>query len=446
MTYPTRPARGAAALLSWGAVNVLHSLDEPLAIPASDTVCSRTLGCYWVRALAQELTSPGRAVLAVFVVLVLLVTTGWTANRHARRWDSDPRAAALEAWLHGSIDQRRLPRPDSSPGAVARFFTSLTARQQQQLAERHPLVVGNLDGAPLNLRYRANRTSLGRAIRAENRRRLSSDLTEHGRQNSLRLVHRYRSLLEDGRQILSFDPTGRGRAAEVFGDLATAERVSVVVPGADTDLLSFERTEQEREAPVGMARALYATGRHQDPTAKLAVVAWADYTTPSGIDFDAATGGLAADGADRLLRMVDGLPERTSTSLFCHSYGSVVCGLAASRLPKGKVVDIAVFGSPGVRADRAEDLNTDARVWAARDSSDWIRNVPHLEFAGLGHGADPVSDDFGARVLSADNAHGHNGYLKPGTTSLRNFGSLAVGAYDAVACADQDPLCAIGLT
>ena len=34
-------------------------------------------------------------------------------------------------------------------------------------------------------------------------------------------------------------------------------------------------------------------------------------------------------------------------ALLCHSYGSVLCGLAAPRLP---VTDIAVFGSPGMDA------------------------------------------------------------------------------------------------
>ena len=41
-------------------------------------------------------------------------------------------------------------------------------------------------------------------------------------------------MLANGRHILAFDPTGKGRAAEVFGDLDRAARVSVIVPGVDT--------------------------------------------------------------------------------------------------------------------------------------------------------------------------------------------------------------------
>jgi len=131
-------------------------------------------------------------------------------------------------------------------------------------------------------------------------------------------------------------------------------------------------------------------------------------------------------------------------SLFCHSYGSVLCGVAAPDLRPGQVADIAVFGSPGMRAQHVSDLDTTAHVWAARDSGDWIGGVPHLEFAGLGHGADPVSDSFGARVISAAGARGHPGYFAPGTVCLANFTHIALGGYRAVSCRDGDS-CTRGL-
>src|SRR5690606_5860649 len=97
--------------------------------------------------------------------------------------------------------------------------------------------------------------------------------------------------------------------------------------------------------------------------------------------------------------LLRGLPGTAPVSLFCHSYGSVLCGLAADELPD-RVADIAVAGSPGMRVDNAGELRTPARVWAMRDADDWVQDVPHLEIGGLGHGADPVSSRFGARVLS----------------------------------------------
>ena len=90
----------------------------------------------------------------------------------------------------------------------------------------------------------------------------------------------------------------------------------------------------------------------------------------------------------------------------------MLCGVAAPRLPQGRVTDISVYGSPGMRASNVSALHTDAQVWAARDATDWIQDVPHLEVAGLGHGADPVSPSFGARVVSSVGADGST----PGTS------------------------------
>ncbi|MEH6376952.1 alpha/beta hydrolase, partial [Streptomyces sp. KLMMK] len=94
---------------------------------------------------------------------------------------------------------------------------------------------------------------------------------------------------------------------------------------------------------------------------------------------------------------------------------------------------LVALGSPGMRADSAAGLHTGARVWAAaRNSSDWIGNVPNVDLFGLGHGTDPTSPEFGARVVPTHGAHGHTGYFAPGTDSLRNFADIALGAYASV--------------
>lgn len=374
-----------------------------------------------------------RATLALAVVFVMLATTGWTAVRP--HGPADARSVAVRAWLRATVGGHRLPDPDTAPaGAVARFFASLSRPQVLRLARRYPLVVGNLNGAPLALRYQANRCALLKARAEERARAAGNTLTPAGRKDAGRRAQRYGSLLAGRRQILAFDPSGAGRAAEVLGDLATATRVAVVVPGVDTNILSFERATKAYEAPVGMARALYRQERAADPGARTAVIAWADYVTPSGVGLDASTANLAEHGATRLLALLGALPRRLRVALFCHSYGSVLCGVAAPGLARGQVADITVFGSPGMHVKRASQLHTDAHVWAARDSGDWIEDVPHLEFAGLGHGTDPVSGKFGARVVSARGAAGHPGYFAPGTASLGNFTDIALGRYAAVVC------------
>ncbi len=437
MTYVTEFTAARESLLSWQAVNLF---DERVGAPPSP----RSLGWYWLRVIAQDLTSPGRAALAVMVVFVLLATSGWTAMRHQRP-QQDPRAAAVSAWLHGSMAGRHLPNPDSTGAvAIARFFTSLSNAQRQRLADRYPLVVGNLNGAPLPLRYRANRIALGQALAAESERSRAAGLTPAGRQDAVQLIHRYSSLATPGRQILAFDPNGHGRVAEVFGNLDTARRTAIVVPGVDTDITTFEKSVKQYSTPDGMARALYDSERAAEPDTSDAVIAWADYTTPGGIGLDASTGTMAEAGGIRLNDLVRALPKRTSVQLFCHSYGSVLCGVVASRLPQAKVTDIAVYGSPGMRAGNVAALHTRARVWAARDATDWIQDVPYLEVAGIGHGPDPVSPSFGARIISAAGAKLHTGYFVAGTESLRNFTRIALGRYAAVRCASDDLDCAAG--
>lgn len=384
-----------------------------------------------------------RALLALGVVFVMLATTGWTAV-HSHR-GATPLQASRSAWEHGHIAGHRLPAPDDSPARLAHFFVSLSAQQRSRLVHRYPLAVGNMNGAPVQLRYQANRIALDQQRRVERARMHDNRLSAVGQQQAGRLMNRFEALTQQGRKILAFDPEGSGRIAEVFGNLDKAQRISVVVPGVDTDLLTFQRTFRPYSAPYGMARSLYAAERATSSGTRTAVIAWADYTSPDGLGVEAATAMRAREGAVRLNALVRALPGRSPVQLFCHSYGSVVCGVAAHTLPS-RVSDIAVAGSPGMRAETAAGLHTGARVWSMRDAGDWIQDVPYLEVGGLGHGADPVSRAFGARVLSARGADGHAGYFAGGTDSLRNFAEIGVGAYHAVDCARHDDHCAAGLS
>ncbi|KQX53107.1 MULTISPECIES: alpha/beta hydrolase [unclassified Streptomyces] len=315
-------------------------------------------------------------ITAALVTAVIGGTAGFAAGDSQEAVTGAP--AGTAAWRAAG-----LPDPERmDPAGVARFFAGLTPVRQRELALAHPTVVGNLDGAPLELRYAAN----ARAT--------------HGTYG--------------GARVLAHDARGRGQVALVYGDLARAEHVAVIVPGSDTDAGRIGSL-------AGMAEALRrATG------GRTAVVAWAGYTTPLGVGLDAATGRLAEAGADRLTRFVDGLAAvgAAEPSVFCHSYGSVVCGLAAHAL---KAKDLVVFGSPGMRAGNVNELGTSARVWAAKDPTDWIDRVPNVEVAGLGHGTDPTEPSFGARRIAADDAAGHGGYFAPGTASLRAFAAIAEG-------------------
>ncbi|MFG2373150.1 alpha/beta hydrolase [Streptomyces sp. NPDC048504] len=363
-------------------------------------------------------------------------TAGWAAGDIQTAVTGPPPGAA--AWTADHVLGSRLPDPAATaPAAVARFLAALTAPQRSLLARRHPLVVGNLDGAPPELRYTANARALTVERERELARAADPELSGDARRQARKRAATYGRLLAPGHRVLAFDPRGRGQVAEVYGDLRTARRVAVLVPGSDTDLTSYATTAR-------MARDLRAEMARRTPADRPAVIAWVGYTTPVGVGYDAATGHLAEAGAPRLIRFLDGLAATTRPAappaVFCHSYGSVLCGIAAHRLTVRQLSDLVVAASPGVRLDHADQVPLGARLWAAdRDPTDWVRRIPAVELFGLGHGTDPTDPAFGARVVSSDRAEGHTGYFTPGTASLRNFADIALGDYPAVTCARPTP-------
>jgi hypothetical protein len=302
----------------------------------------------------------------------------------------------------------KLRRVTALAVAAAAAGLTLTAAVNPQPPPEPPVSLPALTPAALAARYTASSAAAalaaGAAARSGNPA-LAGSLTALSRQH-----------------LLGFDPDGPGEAVEVLGNLATARRVVILVPGSDTSLATF--ASRGSASPQGGARALAAQARRVDPGARLAVVAWLGYRTPSLLSPAVLTSGNAGQGAQTLRPLVISLARHgDQVALLCHSYGSVVCGLAAPRLP---VTDIAVFGSPGMDASSVRSLHTRARVWAGRDAGDWIRDVPHVRLLGIGFGADPTAPSFGARRFGCDD-DGHSGYLQPGSVSLRNLAYIALG-------------------
>jgi Alpha/beta hydrolase len=240
-----------------------------------------------------------------------------------------------------------------------------------------------------------------------------------------------------GRRFLAFDATGDGTAAEVIGDLSAATQVAVLVPGVDARLRDFDRGlgGVPRRAPAVQARAVYAGLRAADPAARVAVVAWLGYDAPDGLGLDAARDTAARTGATALTGFVRDLQARRpgiAVTLIGHSYGAVVVGLAAPRLPG--VPDVVALGAPGMGADRAADLGG-ARVWSALAAADWIRRVPQVRLLRLGHGRRPSAPAFGARPLPTAGVAGHDYYLTPGSATLDAVAAVVLGRATAVEAA-----------
>ncbi|BCY05799.1 alpha/beta hydrolase [Actinoplanes sp. L3-i22] len=322
--------------------------------------------------------------LWIVPLLALSVAAAWLFGPTEAVPGQLPGVAAWRA------DARHLPDPaTATPAQVAAFFATLPAGPAAALAGEYPSVVGNLDGAPLALRYAANRDPAFA-----------------------------------GRQILALDRRGDGRIVEVLGDLATADRVAVLIPGVDNTLADFDTGLGgiERRAPAWQARQLF-----QQTGEKVAVVAWLGYDPPEGVRRAALREDRAASGALALERFVAGLvadrPDRQIT-VVGHSYGSIVAGRAAAHLP-AQVTDIVALGSPGLGVTARAELGGSARIWAGSAPDDWTRRLPSVRVFGLGHGRLPVDPAFGALPLPAADVSGHDGYFLSGTSTLRAIARIA---------------------
>jgi len=300
----------------------------------------------------------------------------------------------------------------AAPLVAAAMFGTTAAAWPSSTAAR-PQAPPALTASALSARYATDAKAITKAERTAGR---NGDSQLAGALASLRT-----------RQVLFFNPNGQGVAAMVIGNLATAHRVAILVPGSDTTLATF--FSRGPESPGGGAEALAAEARRLDPGERLAIIAWLGYPTPAMLSPAVMTSGDAGQGAQALRPLVTALARHgDQVALLCHSYGSVVCGLAAPHLP---VTDIAVFGSPGMDASSEASLHTQARVWAGREADDAIKYVPNIHLFGLGFGADPMSPGFGARIFATGDG-GHSGYLDPGSVSLRNLTYIALGDPTAV--------------
>ena len=296
---------------------------------------------------------------------------------------------------------------------VTAVVAPLSAAARPEIPAPPPAALPKLTAATLDSAYAANRANAEVAARMA---------AAHG---DTHRAEADRELADPARHLLGFDGRGAGKATEVFGDLAHADHVAVLVPGSDTSLDTYPRFRATAEA---LHRQLKGTAPRGIRTA---VVAWLGYRTPNTVSTTVLTtdrADEAAPGLREFIRRLHGIVRpRATVSLVCHSYGSVVCARAAAHLD---IDDLALLGSPGTGADTASGLHTRARIWAGRGKDDWVGEVPHVRTdlfgVTVGFGTDPVSPAFGARVFAAGEG-GHSDYFTPGSVSLTNLARIVLG-------------------
>lgn len=302
--------------------------------------------------------------------------------------------------------------------------------------------------------------------------RLSSALQASMRSRALRYPSIAARRLGDGgkRQFLRLDARGHGSVVEVFGNLADAEHVAVIVPGMTNSIRDYDENARVK------GRDLIDAMRTQSP--RVAVVSWLGYRTPDlsvwGL-VEGAASGRARSGAASLvtdLELIRRMAPESHITVVGHSYGSVVVGEAmkqrslAERVGAMRIGDVAVLGSPGMNVTSRRALgHDDIDLWAAkvtgvdlghlsiRVQSNWQSftrrpilmpfpfplveppgrfsvdvKLPQprdaVPFAPV-HGEDPADRGFGARRFSAAGAEDHGSYFLPGTLSLTNIARIA---------------------
>jgi alpha/beta hydrolase family protein len=344
----------------------------------------------------------------------------WSRSRDATRIVAEPFGVTLSA----------IPR-DGHPAEAHEWWQLLTPQQRELYLTAFPERIGALDGLPAADRDRANRLALRIAHATAGE--------EHDRRGAARtqmLLGRLEAAQLDpaGAPLLLLDLDNRrgtdGQAVVAVADPDRARHQAVVVPGVTATLDGFTG-ELDR---AGRIRDT-ADALTPDIPADVSVVAWLGYDAP-GQDVTAVTGQRAEAGAPALSAFVASLRETHPghVTVIGHSYGSTVVGVAAAHAGL-RADDVVAVGSPGMRVDRIEHLQTaPGHVWAGAADGDDVTGWMSL----FAHGPEPHRDSFGANRFHVD-TRGHGAYWDEGSLSLANQAAIVVARYDRVALDHGSP-------
>ena len=176
------------------------------------------------------------------------------------------------------------------------------------------------------------------------------------------------------------------------GDVEGADEVITLVSGVgSSNADALTRTEAWARATAADAAA---HGRN------VAVVAWHGYSAPGDLP-GAISREPAKEGAAALREHQRQLRERNPAAklqVVGYSYGSVVVGEAAEKGSEGLAADeVRFWGSPGVHAQHAEDLQLNSQAGHGQVINEHVPGdmIRLATTPGFGvHGKDPASPDF----------------------------------------------------
>ncbi|MFF9475345.1 alpha/beta hydrolase [Streptomyces roseolus] len=209
-----------------------------------------------------------------------------------------------------------------------------------------------------------------------------------------------------------------------YGNPDTSKNVSAYVPGLGTKL-----NEEFVDDTMKRAQDTARGARRLDPSS--ASIIWLGYDAPQHVDV--MTRGDAQRGAPAYNEFMAGLSATNQNkdphvTAIGHSYGSLTVGTAAQRsggIPGAD--DIILLGSPGVDAQKAEELGVGKdHVFVGAADNDPVTHLPSKDEAAMGwltsgpvgvlvardlwdigdddvyFGKDPASEAFDARRFKVD--------------------------------------------
>jgi len=322
-----------------------------------------------------------------------------------------------------------------TPTQANEWWDSLTPEQREYQITRNPAYVGNLDGLPAAVRDRANRIELDRE--------LARTPCEPGDSKYAQLMAIKKSLETTGnawdrqRQLLVFKPDKQPPGVAIgFGDVDTADHVSVFTPGMNTKVVDLPHNVSDTVSLK--LRAENMMWQQYEDGQTVATVYWLDYHSPQWAQ--AAVGTDALEGGQTLASFADGIdasrPDGVHLTALGHSYGSVVTGVALRGT--SAFDDAVVFGSPGLGTDDAHDLNVpDGHLYVMESG---VKGWPGRGlFGGWDavadsgyYGPDPSGMDGAVQLSTSQTTHGgessgHSEYLKVQTTAQYNAAAVISG-------------------
>ncbi|MGO4203715.1 alpha/beta hydrolase [Rhodococcus sp. TAF43] len=348
----------------------------------------------------------------------------------------------------------------TDPSRLQDLWQQLSPAEKDALYD-HDRFIGNRDGIPHIDRDHFNRQNLG-GMQAAAQRDLERILSAH---DAYPDEDQWNQAVDDARSKLSGLETvagqvdadtepprylalidDRGHAAVAINNPDTADSVATFVPGTGANL---------GDLPNGVerSRAMYDAALAADYTKQHSVISWYGYDAPQNALTESPFEGYADAAAEPLDRFQDGLrathegATASSNTVIGHSYGTTVIGHAAS---DGHTLDadqLLLVASPGIGVFEASELSltgvdpsaTGDHVFATTNAHDPIRFTPDQV-----HFTQPIDNDFGARVFTADEdskgpwwALGidldlHSTYWDRDNPALSKMGQIVAGKGDEV--------------